>query len=204
MADWPTLGVAGIAAGGSFCAVWLKAQFDRSHQARHRQMEAYGRLIAASEIVALRMAGRKSQAGFGTSISRTLLGTGRFLMIIMFLAYPRIRHTLKLNGAVATVNALPWPEPEPDPVPTTVLLDAFEEMQRARVNVRLLGTDTAVEAAEQLLLAAGAPVGVAIKPDWIPWREQLGWKDFREKRNAMNQAHEAFLAVARHEQRRFR
>ena len=204
MTDWSTLGVAAIAVTGPLAAVGLKARFDRRQAVRRRQEEAYERLIAAGEILAIRLAGKKEQATYTRNFARTIVGMGRFLMLIFLVAMPRSRNTLKLDGVVSVVEMLPFPTVQPDNVTDASLWEAFEEMQRAWVSVQVLGTDQAIEAGEALLSSSSGVIQASLKAEWMPGREALGWRTFQEKRDDMTEARERFRDVARKDQRRHR
>ena len=200
-----TIAVAGITLLASLSGIWLNSRIHRRHRARQAQLEAYRSLIAASEVLAVRVAGRKDRFSLRTTVLSSVFGSGRFLLILLFAALNRRWRAFKLAELIALVETLPLTDDDfTRQLSATSLWEALEELQAARIRIKLVGTETAQAAAERVVEAAIAVVQTASQATIFPWSERMNRRLLADRRSVLKIAHDSFVVEVRREQRKFR
>jgi hypothetical protein len=150
MSDWRIILIVSAAPIiSAFGAIWMKAGIDRRDRKSERRAAAYERLAAASEIMAMRSAAYNTMRGPRHAAGAALNNVTKFVMVMLLSILRPLRkdpQTLQM-----LVDSLPTPV-EPEEIMTgSELLNAMDELIRARVEVHLVGSEEAIDAADVLL-----------------------------------------------------
>lgn len=150
MSDWPTILIVSVAPiVSAFGAIGIKEHVDRGTRFEERQWSAYQKLATASEVIAVRSAVFNSQRGL-RHVAAATLNTVAKLVVVMLLSMLRPlrkdREWLRM-----LVDSLPNPVAPRPVMEASELLEAIDDLIRARVEVRLVGSSDAIEAADELL-----------------------------------------------------
>jgi hypothetical protein len=197
---WPAILITGaVSIVSAFGALWVRDGIDRRARFSERQWEAYQRLAAASEIIAVRSAVYNSLRSPRSALGDTLQGTIKFILVL-FLAYLRPFRT-DLQRLKVFADALPTPAAESSQGVDQAehLFSAMDDLVRARVEVHLVGSPKAIPLADQLLDRSREFLEAAES------RQKsliTGWTNggtVEPQRQRMLDAHNAFLDQVRHE-----
>jgi hypothetical protein len=150
MSDWPTVLIVSIAPiVSAFGAIWIKGRIDRVTGLEERQWAAYQNLAAASEIIAMRSAVYNSQRGPRYAAGAALNAVTKLVMVMFLSLLKPLRKDREWLRML--VDSLPTPAEQSPLMEMSEFMVAMDELIRARVEVHIVGSAAAIDAADQLL-----------------------------------------------------
>jgi len=198
MPNWWTIGAVAVTALATLAGVGLKGQIDRRRDDHRHRVEAYEGLISTSEVLVLRVVAANRQRSFKRVVVSSVVAGAKVVLPLVFMSIPRASKHMTLREAIALAARAPLPDVD-DQVTSLMVWQALEDLQRARVRVRLVGSDKAQDGAERLAKEAVELVGEATNSEVRPWREQLALGRLQQRRKSMLEAHNDFIQIARAE-----
>lgn len=199
MSNWlPVLVASLIAATAAILANFLKEVWDEQGRRRERRRQAYLRLAAASEVIAMRSAVFNSTRTPRSAFGESLGDMRKFVLALGLIGLARRR--LNSESLQLLVSAVPTPQGSGLPVSQSALVEAMDDLIRARVEVSLFGTPEAIAAASELLDCSRAFLSAVETAAQFSWPIRWSLKHAGDiERDAMLQAHERFVDVTRAE-----
>ncbi len=189
---WGAVLIALIAAAGGPTAVVVQNRYKDRIRKSDLRSAAYERLIAASEIAAIRSTILSAQRSTVYSFVQTLSEL-RKMIAALILGFALTKRPEILR---AVTDAIPPPTQIVDSMDVNSLQIAFEELVKASIGVKLYGSGKAIDAAEELLRDARSFHQLIQSSKWT--RSGLPEKTIlMEARNKMQSSTLAFVAVAR-------
>jgi hypothetical protein len=203
MASWqPILAASLVSVVGALGALWLKEHLDRSSAVNTRRLEAYLRLAASSEVIALRSSVYNSSRSPVPVLGETLNGLMKFCLLMVMWAFPPMRRA-DAGFRQSLMDSIPTSRDLDPPMAASHLVDAMDELVHARVEVYLVGSPAVIAAADELLDASRNFMTVVENKSMWTSKSKAAIQ-IEAERERMLTAHRAFLAITRSEMKELR
>lgn len=152
-----------VAALGS---IWIKGGFDRRSEHRSARRQAHADFISATRIVAIRSTRYQSERSPAGALVASLGDSGPLLLGLLLLTLKQLRRSPTAAERVGLLGLMDSAKPSLPHANESRLFDAIEDLQRVVFAVRIVGSESAIAASDdvlgvsrRILEAAGASYG---------------------------------------------
>lgn len=149
--DWVVAIIAISPVVAALGSIWIKGRLDRRAEHRSARREAYAEFMSATRIVAIRSARYQSERSASGALVASMGDSAPLLFGLLLLALKQLRRSTTAAERVGLLGLLGTAKPSPAHVNESRLFDGIEDLQRVVSAVRIVGSEDAIAASDDVL-----------------------------------------------------
>jgi hypothetical protein len=176
--------------------IWIKGRLDRKAEHRSARRSAYAEFIAASRIVAARSYRYRADRTFRAVMASSIQDLAPFVFGLAILGAKMLQRFTEAER-VGLLGRMSPSSLSTNSTSESQLYDALEDLLRTNSALRIVGSDSIIAAADDVLSVSQRIVATADRGSGFTMSRSIS--EFQELKGEFDEAHNRLISVARKE-----